>query len=149
DPSDRVRAAVVGLAAAAGPTGIATLIPLLAGRRWPLAQEAVLRELPALLAGDLPTRFDLESILSAVGSLDPPPLPSERPGLEALARRIGRERLLPDLGAAETRRVGAAWMLVLEGRTASLAAIAAMTEDEAERVRDLAVRAGNLLAKNS
>src|SRR5439155_3195683 len=39
DPSDRVRAAVVGLAAAAGPTGIATLIPLLAGRRWPLAQE--------------------------------------------------------------------------------------------------------------
>jgi HEAT repeat protein len=149
DPSDRVRAAAVGLAVAAGPTAVATLIPLLTARRWPLAQEAALLGLPQVLATPRgPTQRDLESILGGIGSMDPPPLPSERPGLEALARRIGRERLLPYLSAAETRRVGATWLLFLDGTAASLSAVAAMTEDEAERVRDLAARAGNLLAKH-
>jgi HEAT repeat protein len=150
DPSDRVRAAAVGLAVAAGESVIQAVIPLLTARRWPLAQEAALRALPEMLdrPGEPSTR-SIESILTGIGSLDPPPLPSERTGLEALAHRIGREGLLPHLSGAERRRVGAAWLLFLDGSASSLTAVAALAEDESDMVRDLAARAANLLAKHT
>ena len=148
DPNDGVRAAAVRLAGGRGESARSELIPLVAERQWPLSQEAALNTLLALLQPPhAPHQTDVDALVDAVGRLDPLPLPSERPGFEAIARTIGYQRLAPSLHEAGPGRVGAAWLLFLEGSPSSLGAVAALAEDESVPLRDLAGRASVLLSR--
>ncbi|HMC37019.1 MAG TPA: HEAT repeat domain-containing protein, partial [Actinomycetota bacterium] len=94
DPDDEVRAAVVGLVIRSGEEAIASIVPLVGERAWPLAQQAAVRQLSGFVreTGRL-AEPDHDGLLAAVASLDPPPLPSERRALDELARAIGSDRL--------------------------------------------------------
>jgi HEAT repeat protein len=145
DPNDRVRAAVVGVAARMGPFAVSALIPLATRRGWPLTQHAALGALPEVISPRGPRPRELEALLREVGTMEPPPLRSERPGLEAIARAVGTERLVPHLEGRDPQRLGAARLLFFEGSPASLRPLAALVDDPAEGVRQVAAGAAHLL----
>ena len=102
DPHDGVRSAVVRLAAVHGADAVPILLPLVTQRRWPATQSAALEVAPDLLGpGISPSDSELERLLTSVGSLDPPPLPMERPGLESLSRAVGPSRLARWFGTVD------------------------------------------------
>jgi HEAT repeat protein len=147
DPSDPVRAAAVRLAARTAAAISSGLISLAADRGWPATQEAALSVLPDLIrAGEdaLPA-IDLERLVVHIAALDPPPLPPERTALGAIARAIGPERLTGELGGPEHRRLGAARLLLAEGSSASLQAVAQLAGDPSEGLRRLAEIADSAL----
>jgi HEAT repeat protein len=145
DPNDRVRAAVVRVATRMGPLAVSSIIPLATRRGWPLTQQAALGALPELIAPRGPRPRELEVLLAEVGSMDPPPLRYERPGLEAIARAVGTERLIPHLGSPDRQRLGAARLLFFEGSPASLRPLSALVDDPADGVRLMAAGAARLL----
>jgi HEAT repeat protein len=138
DPDDQVRAAVVKLAAARGASALDMLVPLVSERRWPLTQQATLATLAPLVAGTPSEALNLEPLLHEVGSLEPPPLWSEGPALEAVARAIGRDRLLQALEGTGRARMGAARLLVMVGERIWLRPVAALAADPSEEIRTLA-----------
>src|SRR5207244_3967416 len=114
DPHDGVRSAVVRLAAVHGADAVPILLPLVTQRRWPATQSAALEVAPDLLGpGVSPSDSELERLLTSVGSLDPPPLPMERPGLESLSRAVGPSRLARWFGTVDITRLGAARLAML------------------------------------
>jgi HEAT repeat protein len=145
DPSDRVRAAVVRVAARMGPSSAEAIIPLATRRGWPMTQQAALAVLPDLIGPVGPTQQEIDVLLGGVGEMDPPPLRSERPGLEAVARAVGTARLLRELGAPGKKRLGAARLLLVEGSPESLRPLADLSEDPVEGVRLIAAGAAHLL----
>lgn len=145
DPNDRVRAAVVGVATRMGPLAVSSIIPLATRRGWPLTQQAALGALPELIATRGPRPRELAALLEEVGAMEPPPLRSERPGLEAIARAVGTERLVPHLKGRDPQRLGAARLLFFEGSPASLRPVAALVDDPAEGIRQMASGAAHLL----
>jgi HEAT repeat protein len=145
DPSDRVRAAVVRVAARLGPSAVAALIPLALQRGWPMTQQAALDALPELIGPGRRRHEELEVLLGGVAALEPPPLRSERPGLEVVARAVGIEWLIRELNRPDAQRLGAARLLFVEGSPASLRSLAALAEDPAEAVRQMAAGAAHLL----
>ena len=142
DPDDEVRAAVVGLVIRSGEEAIASIVPLVGERAWPLAQQAAVRQLSGFVreTGRL-AEPDHDGLLAAVASLDPPPLPSERRALDELARAIGSDRLIADLRRSDVSRLGAARLLVAEGSPAGLRAVTALQDEDDEVVRAVAQRA--------
>jgi len=146
DPQDRVRAIAVQLAARRGFVSLPLLIPLVAQRSWPMAQAAALLVLRRIVEeeGQVPGQ-DLRSLLAAVADMDPPPLPAERPGLEALARTIGTERLRAHLAGSEAERLGAARLLLAEASPRALRFVSGLSEDASEEVRRAAAAASHLI----
>ena len=145
DPHDRVRAEVVLLIAGHGEHGLHLLLPLVTERRWPATQLAALAVVPRLLAaGSRLGDPQLERFLAAVGSLDPPPMNGERPGLEAMALAIGPSRLARSLSGPDGIRRGAARLVGLSRIAAALRALAAMVEDPIDEIRMLAAAAGRI-----
>lgn len=145
DSDDRVRAASVGVARRAGAAATRLVAPLLADRRWPLAQRAALEVLPQFL-GHAVADADLLAVLQAVARMDPPPLWSERHALASVAGAIGGVRLAVELEGDPTARLGAARLLALLADRPSRMALAALAEDPVEEIRRLAAAAGGLLA---
>ena len=91
------------------------------------------------------TDEDVVAVTGEIAALEPPPLWSERSGLEAIARSIGRERLLRELEAPPARRLGAARLLLLVGERQWIRPVAALAADPIEEVRALAGTAAGLL----
>jgi HEAT repeat protein len=145
DPDDEVRAAAVRMAASGGPAALERLIPLVSDRRWPLTQQATLSVLPTVLAAATGNGVDVMPLLREIGSLEPPPLWAERPPLEAIARTIGRDRLVRALEGSGRSRLGAARLLVLVGDRQWLRPVVALVGDPSEEVRVLAHTASALL----
>ncbi|HXF57764.1 MAG TPA: HEAT repeat domain-containing protein, partial [Actinomycetota bacterium] len=139
DPDDRVRAAAVPLAVPHGRAGLRLLLPLLGDRAFPLAQARALATLPELLGRADPVQP--EEVLAAVGRLDPPPLPVEWEPLRAVARALGRDRLLGALRGPEAVRSGAARLLLVEGSPAALRTLAGLDLDSSPEVRRCAALA--------
>ena len=121
DPDDGVRSAVVRLALPLGGDALPLVLPLVTQRRWPATQLAALEMAPRLVRPGVaaPSDADLDRLADSVGRLDPPPLPLERPGLEALSRAVGPSRLARWFGAADPARLGAARLAnrAVPGRT--------------------------------
>src|SRR5205807_862889 len=133
DRDDGVRAAMVH-AAADGCPGAAPLVARLAvRRRWPKAQFAALERLPALMdAVPELAEENLETLLSGVATMEPPPLDSERPALAEVARSIGLATLALELGRPGPRRLGAVRLLLMDGSPPSLLKVAALADDPIE-----------------
>lgn len=145
DPDDGVRSAVVRLAAAHGAEAAPIVLPLVTHRRWPATQSAALEVAPGLLRpGVSPSDPELERLLTSVGSLDPPPLPMERPGLEALSRAVGPSRLARWFGAVDATRLGAARLCMLARTAPALRALATLADDPLDEIRILAANAARL-----
>ncbi|MEW6058666.1 MAG: HEAT repeat domain-containing protein [Actinomycetota bacterium] len=135
DPADEVRATAVSLAASRRAPELASLFPLVATRRWRLAQERVLDVLPGLVHRAGLSEVELTSLLQSVARLPSPPRASERERLAELARAVGRDRLVQALSFSDSRRLGAVRLLAAEGRLASLRAIAGLGSDPLDDVR--------------
>jgi HEAT repeat protein len=148
DPDDRIRAAAARLAVRRGVASFALLIPLVSQRRWPMAQSAALDALRRISeeGGRLPGE-ELRALLNRIAAMDPPPLRAERPGLEALARAIGTERLRPQLSGSESERLGAARMLLAEASPAALRSVSGLSDDASEQVRRAAAAAAHLMGQ--
>lgn len=145
DPHDGVRSAVVRLAAAHGAEAVPILLPLVTQRRWPATQSAALEVAPDLLGpGVSPSDSELERLLTSVGSLDPPPLPMERPGLESLSRAVGPSRLARWFGTVDITRLGAARLTMLARTPPALRALATLADDPLDEIRILATSAARL-----
>jgi HEAT repeat protein len=146
DPDDAVRAAMVEVAAARCRPASPVIVRLAVRRRWPLAQMAALRHLPEVLEA-VPARAEenLETLLSGVASMEPPPLESERPALAEVARAIGSDRLMSELVQPGPRRLGSVRLLLMEGSVRSLRRVAELTDDPVEEVRMSAAAAVNIL----
>ncbi|MGH2573407.1 MAG: HEAT repeat domain-containing protein [Actinomycetota bacterium] len=145
DPNDRVRAATVRVAAKLGGSALPSIIPLATERDWPSSQQTALSALPDLIRSDGPGEGHLDTLLAGVAALDPPPLRFERPGLEAIARAVGVERLVRELHGPHPRRLGAARLLLLEGSPSALRPVAALADDPIDGVRLVAAGAAHLL----
>src|SRR5712691_4974489 len=146
DPHDGVRSAVVRLAAAHGADAAPIVLPLVTQRRWPATQSAALEVAPDLLGlGVSPSDSELERLLTSVGSLDPPPLPMERPGLESLSRAVGPSRLARWFGTVDITRLGAARLAMLARTPPALRALATLAEDPLDEIRMLATNAERLV----
>src|SRR5437660_3414216 len=146
DPDDGVRSAVVRLAAGHGADALPMVLPLLTQRRWPATQAVALELSPGLVRpGASPSDAEVERLLTSVGTLDPPPLPMERPGLEALSRAVGPSRLTRWLGATDTTRLGAARLAMLARTPPALRSLATLTDDPVEEIRVLASNAARLV----
>jgi HEAT repeat protein len=150
DPDDRVRAAMVRLAAQRGRPAIPLILPLALGRRWPMAQHVALEVLPEIIdEPDAVSEEDLLSLLTAMASLEPPPFGSERAAFGAIARAVGRDRLVDEVDRPHPRRLGAVRLLVAEESTHSLRHVAALSDDPLEEIRNSAEAAANLLGTRS
>ncbi|HEX8099084.1 MAG TPA: HEAT repeat domain-containing protein, partial [Actinomycetota bacterium] len=142
DPDDRVRATAVRLAAAHGGAAAPLIAPLVAARTWPLAQQSALTTLPHLVAApDALSPKEINRLLEAVATLDPPPFGSEIAGLAGLARSLGIERLIEQLDAPNRRRLGAVRLLTADATPRSLGAVASLTGDPVEEIQWIAARA--------
>ena len=146
DPADEVRAATVRLAAQCTGVDLALLVPLTAARRWPLTQQAALEVLPRLIDGAGIDDESLDALLAAVAGLESPPIGEERFGFADLARTIGSSRLIGALTLPDDRRLAGVRLLLEEGSTESLRAIAELGTDPLDEVRAAAANAGNQLA---
>src|SRR5439155_19139317 len=150
DPHDGVRSAVVRLAAVHGADAVPILLPLVTQRRWPATQSAALELAPDLLGpGVSPSDSELERLLTSVGSLDPPPLPMERPGLESLSRAVGPSRLARWFGTVDITRLGAARLAMLARTPPALRALAMLADDPLDEIRMLATSAARLAHEGS
>lgn len=145
DPHDKVRREVVALVPADRREALRLLLPLATDRRWPMTQLAVLLSLPAILTRLQPLDPEIGGLLAAVASLDPPPLPTERPAMAALARAVGPDVLARWLAARDIRRLGAARLLSLTGAPAAERALAGLRDDPSTEVRSLALAAARAL----
>lgn len=146
DPEDRVRAAAVYLAAAMSAPKLTELVPLLSITSPPESRRAAFTVLPTLIrrpAGLGPEGSEL--LYSTVADLDPLAEASDPAGLAEIARAIGLDRLVElasDAGVPAHRRIGAAHLLLAEGSSVALQAVAGLTADEDERIRAAGTRAG-------
>ncbi len=147
DPTDDVRAAAVRLAGARSASDVPEVLPLVASRHWPLAQQAALDVIPGLVARAGLTEPDLEALLAAIGHLDSQPVEAERGGFAALAEAIGRDHLIAALETGGATALGAGRLLVEEGSDQSLRAVAARTAEPDEEMRNLAQGAADLLGE--
>jgi hypothetical protein len=143
DPDDRVRAAVVHLAAAEGQSSAPLILPLAADRRWPLCQLAALEAAPKFASAL--TEEALKSFCTAIGRMDPPPFGAEAEALRTIARAVGGKRLDLMLTAGGGRGLGAARLLLAEGSQGSLRALARLSEAHSPELRRLSTAATNLL----
>lgn len=148
DPQDRIRALAVRLAARRGPASFPLLVPLVTQRRWPMTQSAALEALKRLMdeEGHL-LGGELRVLLTGIADMDPPPLRAERPGLEAIARAIGTERLRGQLGGSEPERLGAARLLLAEASPSALRSVSGLSEDPSHEVRRAAAAATHLIGQ--
>ncbi len=146
DPEDGVRAAMVRVAADRCPPAAPLIVRLAVRRRWPMAQFAALERIPVLLGGEPAlAEVNLETLLSGVAAMEPPPMDSERPALAAIARSIGHDRLAGELLRPGPRRLGAARLLLMEGDPLSLRRLAELGDDPMEEIRLSAAAAANML----
>lgn len=146
DPDDLVRAAMVDLAAERSHRAGPLLVRLAVRRRWPMAQGAALRHLPRVLdASPAHAEENLETLLSGVAAMEPPPFESERPALAEVARAIGSDRLELELMRPGPRRLGSVRLLLMEGSARSLQRVADLSDDPVEEVRLCAAAAINVL----
>lgn len=145
DPQDRIRAVAVRLAGARGAAAFPFLVPLVSQRTRPLTQSAAMDALRRLLEEDHLPGGDLRVLLTGISGMDPPPLRAERPGLEAIARALGTDRLRDHLGGPEPERLGAARLLLAEASPPALRAVAGMAEDPSDEVRRAAAAAAHLI----
>jgi HEAT repeat protein len=146
DPDDGVRAAMVHVAAERSPAAAPMVARLAVRRRWPQAQFAALERLPVLLdAVPELAEENLETLLSGVATMEPPPLEAERSSLAEVTRSIGMARLAIELDRPGPRRLGAVRLLLMEGSPSSLRKVAALTDDPIEEVRVSAEAAVNML----
>jgi len=150
DPEDGVRAAMVRVAADRCPPAAPLIVRLAVRRRWPMTQFAALERLPVLLGAEPAlAEVNLETLLSGVAAMEPPPMESERPALAAIARSIGNDRLAGELLRPGPRRLGAARLLLMEGDVASLHRVAELGDDPMEEIRLSAAAAANMLGAES
>ncbi len=148
DPHDRIRAVAVRLAARRGSASFPLLIPLVTQRRSPMTQAAALDALRRILEeeGHL-SGGELRVLLTGIAAMDPPPLRAERPGLEAIARAIGTERLRGQLGGSEPETLGAARLLLADASPAALRSVSGLFEDSSQEVRRVAAAAIHLIGQ--
>jgi len=140
DPADEVRAMAVRLAAERGSRDLVLLAPLVAARRWPLTQAAVLELLPELLASTSTLgETELDLLLTSIGEMDSPPTAEEGPSIARLSRAAGISRLVGSLSLLDVRRLGAVRILV-EGEEAPeiLRALATLVSDPIDEIREVA-----------
>jgi HEAT repeat protein len=148
DPSDKVRAQAVVLAAARGDRDLIHLLPLLSVRRSPLTQAAALGVIPDMVAaGGGPTEEQFTTALHAVADLESSPNEDERQPLTELALGIGVGRIADVLGVGDDRHLGACRLLWLEGSVASLRGLAAQLGDPIEEIRNMAAQAATKVAE--
>ena len=145
DPTDEVRAAAVRLAGARSAGDVPELLPVVASRHWPLSQQAALAVVPHLVARTGLDETRLAALMAAVGGMDSQPVEAERAGFAALAESIGRDRLAATLDRDGTEALGAARLLVEEGSSESLRAVAARAETDDDDMRIVAQMAADLL----
>ena len=129
DPVDDVRAAAVRLASRRHSADVSDALVFVAERHWPLAQQAALESMPALVVRTGIPDEALYPLLSAIGRMESHPLPYEHGGLAALARAIGPSRLAESLGAGDRVGLGAARLLLEEGSAESLSALAERSDE--------------------
>jgi len=148
DPQDRIRAAAVRLAALRGSASFPLLIPLVTQRGSPMTQAAALDALRRILEKeDHLSGAELRDLLTGIAAMDPPPLRAERPGLEAIARAIGTERLRGQLAGSEQETLGAARLLLAEASPAALRSVSGLFEDPSEEIRRVAAAAIHLIGQ--
>src|SRR6266545_1616396 len=149
DPADEVRATAVRLAAERGSRDLVLLAPLVAARRWPLTQAAVLDLLPELLASTSTLdETELDLLLTSIGEMDSPPTTGEGPSIARLSRAVGISRLVGSLSLPDVRRLGAVRILV-EGEEAPeiLRALATLVSDPLDEIREVAEVAADAIAR--
>jgi len=149
DPADEVRATAVRLAAERGSRDLVLLAPLVAARRWPLTQAAVLELLPELLASTSTLgETELDLLLTSIGEMDSPPTAEEGPSIARLSRAAGISRLVGSLSLPDIRRLGAVRILV-EGEEAPeiLRALATLISDPIDEIRGVAEVAADARAR--
>src|SRR5919197_6073863 len=108
DPVDDVRAAAVRLASRRHSADVSDALVFVAERHWPLAQQAALESMPALVVRTGIPDEALYPLLSAIGRMESHPLPYEHGGLAALAQAVGPSRLAALLNAGDRAGVGGA-----------------------------------------
>src|SRR6266540_4355941 len=149
DPADEVRATAVRLAAERGSRDLVLLAPLVAARRWPLTQAAVLDLLPELLASTSTLdETELDLLLTSIGEMDSPPTTGEGPSIARLSRAVGISRLVGSLSLPDVRRLGAVRILV-EGEEAPeiLRTLATLVSDPLDEIREVAEVAADAIAR--
>jgi HEAT repeat protein len=146
DPTDEVRSEAVGLEAARSDPDLIELASLVAGRRWPLTQQAAFQVLPVLIGRHQDPSGAADAILLAVAEMDSSPVDEERDGFLALVRALGRSRLVEALDLPDERRLGATRLLIEDGSDDALRAVARLTDDAAEEIRMAAESARDQLA---
>src|SRR4029450_8233243 len=80
DPTDEGRSEAVGLEAARSDPDLIELASLVAGRRWPLTQQAAFQVLPVLICRHQDPSGAADAILLAVAGMDSSPVDDERDG---------------------------------------------------------------------
>lgn len=103
--------------------------------------------LPDLVAAHGAPGEGIRTLLEAVAALDPSTVRSARVAFVRLARALTRDRLIPALGRGVEERLGAARLLLEEGSTEALDAVARLAADDIEEIRVLAALARSLLER--